>query len=186
MNRKIIDTEKMSKEAIVSALIISSDINIVDLERGLRELQEGDYAEEDSNGYIRLTELGQKTIDEYLAGKSEGPKSLALRLKELYPKGRRNGGNQAWAESESNIKLKLDLWRKKFPSARKYGADAIVEATRKYVEHFNGDYTYMRTLRYFIMKDDAGEIKSDLLNILEDPDYLNDDNNDYNGLNIVF
>ena len=59
----------------------------------------------------------------------------------------------------------------------KYGdfePDEIIEATKRYIASFNGDYSRMRTLRYFIWAEKrnpaTGEVEytSDLLSCLED------------------
>ena len=36
---------------------------------------------------------------------------------------------------------------------RKYTEDEIANATQEYVDSFNGNYTFMRVLKYFIIKD---------------------------------
>ena len=36
----------------------------------------------------------------------------------------------------------------------KYSDEQIIHAAKKYVESFNGQYTYMRALKYFIWKDE--------------------------------
>lgn len=36
----------------------------------------------------------------------------------------------------------------------KYDDATIIDATKKYVESFNGSYEYMRLLKYFIWKDE--------------------------------
>ena len=33
--------------------------------------------------------------------------------------------------------------------------EEALEATKKYIESFNGNYTYMRILKYFILKDEV-------------------------------
>lgn len=80
--------------------------------------------------------------------------ALAKALMELYPQGRKEGTNRYWRGNVNDTKLKL----KKF--FKLYGEcpdEKIIEATRKYVSSFNGDYRYMRLLKYFICKSDKKE-----------------------------
>ena len=47
--------------------------------------------------------------------------------------------------------------------------EEVLDATRRYVTSFNGDYTLMRVLKYFISKKDkiTGEESSELLSFME-------------------
>lgn len=77
--------------------------------------------------------------------------NLAKELMELFPKGKKEGTTTYWRGNMNDTKLKL----KKF--FKLYGEcpdEKIIDATRKYVESFNGDYRYMRVLKYFICKSD--------------------------------
>lgn len=80
---------------------------------------------------------------------------LVGQLRELFPKGIKTG-SAAWRGNVREIKLRLQKFFKIYENT--YSDEAIIEATRKYVESFNGNYTYMRILKYFILKD---EIKID-------------------------
>ncbi len=70
---------------------------------------------------------------------------------------------------------------------KKYGIfpdEAIINATKRYVEGFNDNYTYMRTLRYFLWREEKGasgdvESKSDLLTYLENSEEEKDLRNDW-------
>lgn len=80
---------------------------------------------------------------------------LVGQLRELFPKGIKTG-SAAWRGNVREIKLRLQKFFKIYENT--YSDEAIIEATKKYVESFNGNYTYMRILKYFILKD---EIKMD-------------------------
>ena len=67
---------------------------------------------------------------------------------------------------------------------KKYGSDYnhedIIKATEKYVKSFNGDYSYMKVLKYFILKEKLGagrdvESESELLTNLENLDHVDDE-----------
>lgn len=80
---------------------------------------------------------------------------LVGQLRELFPKGIKTG-SAAWRGNVREIKLRLQKFFKIYENT--YSDEAIIEATRKYVDSFNGNYAYMRILKYFILKD---EIKMD-------------------------
>ena len=87
---------------------------------------------------------------------------LATRLKEIFPKGKKDGTNYYWADGVALIVRRLKLFFKKYGNT--YTDEQIIQATSKYVEGFNGNYTYMRLLKYFIFKEKvgaAGEVEGD-------------------------
>ena len=69
-------------------------------------------------------------------------------MRELFPKGMKVG-NSAWRGNVRELKLRMQKFFKMYGN---YDDEAILEATKRYVESFNGDYTYMRILKYFILK----------------------------------
>lgn len=124
----------------------------------------------------RLTRNGAQAIDNVIAdavpttGGDDRLLALAARLKELYPKGKKEGTSTYWAEGAVLIARRLKLFFKKY--GKDYTDDQIVDATRGYVQSFNGDYQFMRTLKYFIFKEVKGaggdiEGTSDLYNRIE-------------------
>ena len=115
----------------------------------------------------------------------ERAENLTPRLIELFPEGRKSGTNLYWRGNRMEISNKL----KKFLSV--YGNDfsdeQIINSTRRYVQSFNGTYSYMRVLKYFIWKNviRAGESAnsveevSDLLTWLESEGQEDDLNQDW-------
>lgn len=96
---------------------------------------------------------------------------LVGQLREIFPKGIKTG-SAAWRGNKREITLRL---QKFFKIYDKYTDEEIISATKKYVESFNGNYTYMRILKYFILKDEVKigedgryvEQVSELANFLE-------------------
>lgn len=107
---------------------------------------------------------------------------LSEKLKEVFPKGKKDGTSNYWAEGKALIVKRLKVFFKKYGSD--YTDEQIIEAAKKYIEGFNGDYRFMRTLKYFIYKDSivAGEREytSDLLNYLENAGQENTLKDDWN------
>lgn len=126
----------------------------------------------------RVTKKGNEILDSVIidSGKKQESEDrlqyLATKLKEVFPKGKKDGTNYYWADGVALIVRRLKLFFKKYGYAEAYSDEQIIQATSKYVEGFNGNYTYMRLLKYFIFKEKvgaAGEIEGDseLINYIE-------------------
>jgi len=132
----------------------------------------------------RITRLGGQVLEEVVSEsnklmtktKAERKKDLAQleelaeRLKAVFPEGKKPGINKYWAEGPALIVKRIEKFFEKFGRKPEWTDDAIVEAAQRYVESFNGDYTWMRTLKYFLWKDEDGGQSSDLYNVLTHPD----------------
>lgn len=78
--------------------------------------------------------------------------NLAAQLMEIFPKQKKLGTCHYFRGNKKDIILRL---KKFFKLYGKYTDEQIVTAAKKYVESFNGDYSYMRILKYFIWKDEV-------------------------------
>ena len=92
---------------------------------------------------------------------------VAQSLRELYPKGKKPGTTYMWKDSNTIIAQKLKTLVVKF--GYKFTKEQAIEATRRYIESFRGDYRYMQLLKYFILKTDrsTGEIRSDFMSYID-------------------
>lgn len=131
------------------------------------------------------TDKAVKLLDNVLADSSVDDDTkiteLATKLKELYPKGKKEGTNQFWADGVSIIVKRLKIFYKKYGF---YDNDIIIKATEDYIKSFNGDYRFMKTLKYFLWSEKvnkAGEVEptSDLLTYIENADEVDELNNDW-------
>lgn len=95
---------------------------------------------------------------------------LADKLRELYPKGRKEGTAYMWRDSTAVISKKLKTLVKKYNF--QFTDEQAVNATKKYIESFNGNYGYMQLLKYFILKrnNETGEEVSQLMSYIENED----------------
>ena len=95
---------------------------------------------------------------------------LADKMRELFPDGRKPGTTYYWRDSVPIIAKKLKTVVEKFNT--QFTEEQALDATRRYVESFNGDYRFMQLLKYFILKTDraTGDIRSDFLSLLQNPD----------------
>lgn len=91
---------------------------------------------------------------------------LAKRLKEIYPKGKKEG-RWYWAEAESLIKRRLQAF---FVKYGRRSSEEIIDATERYVQEKQGQPD-MRLLKYFIFRehktDGETNASSDLLTWIE-------------------
>ena len=92
-----------------------------------------------NSGYT--TEVKPKDVDRYTA--------LADKLKQIYPEGKKPGTSFFWKDSTNAI---ADRLKKFFLKYGDYSDEEIIDATKRYVMSFNGDYRYMQLLKYFIWK----------------------------------
>ena len=116
----------------------------------------------------RLTNKGTEVLDSVImdSDREQEPQDrliqLATRLKEIFPKGKKDGTNYYWTEGVALIVRRLKLFFRKY--GNKFTDEQIIQAAEKYVQGFNGNYQYMRLLKYFILKEKvgaAGEVEGD-------------------------
>ena len=178
--------------SLAEALLMLAIHNNADLDMAQKELIKKGYITADRDDLFqqvgwRLTNKGTEVIDSVIvdSDKEQEPNDrliqLATRLKEIFPKGKKDGTNYYWADGVTLIVRRLKLFFKKYDASlndifneeahimtvkdyNKFIDDRIVQAATKYVQGFNGNYQYMRLLKYFIFKEKvgaAGEVEGD-------------------------
>lgn len=157
--RYVIDTDACEKEglslaAVLAGMIILSDIDLKELK--LEITKEGILVEKE--GEILITATGRDRVHRVLlsSDKTLPPEdqieALAIKLMEIFPKGKKEGTSVYWKGNKKDTKLRLQKFFKLYGST--YSNEQILDAAKQYVESFNGNYTYMRALKYFIWKDE--------------------------------
>lgn len=108
--------------------------------------------------------------DKSVVNKDKEFDQLAQKMRDLYPEGRKEGTTYYWRDSVPVISRKLKTLVAKF--GVKFTEEEALDATRRYIASFNGDYRFMHLLKYFILKTDktTGDIKSEFLSLLENKD----------------
>ena len=71
-------------------------------------------------------------------------------MREVYPKGLKPGTNYQWRDSTAIIADRLMKLVAKHNI--EFTDEEAVEATKRYIASFNGNYKYMQILKYFISK----------------------------------
>lgn len=131
-----------------------------------------------------LTDKGKSIIqkvnvDNYLHHKIEKDnlKDLASELQKIFPTGKKPGTNYYWRGFKQEIIKKLETISNKFDF--EFTKEQAINATKRYVDSFNGDYRYMQLLKYFILKnkitENGTEIKSSFMEYIENENNNEDD-----------
>lgn len=91
-------------------------------------------------------------------------KQLAEGLWKMWPTGEKDG-KYPWKDSIPNLVERLsNLWRNRGFRNDQFTVDACLEVARRYLSKYENDKKYMKTLKYFIMKqskliEPSGKIK---------------------------
>lgn len=139
------------------------------------------------NRKYSATDAGIVLADELLADSEEDIvvredeiKELAEKLREIYPEGKMPGTSYYYRCNRADIVRKLKSFFRRYGD---YTPEQIMEATQRYVASFNGNYTYLRLLKYFIWKDENkdGETLqvSQLADWIENKGQVNNTNADW-------
>lgn len=139
------------------------------------------------NRKYSATEKGIALADELIADseesiaiKEDGIKELADKLRSIYPEGKMAGTSYYYRCNRADIVRKLKSFFRRYGE---YTPEQIIEATQRYVDSFNGNYTYLRLLKYFIWKDENkdGEVLSisQLADWIENKNEANAANSDW-------
>ena len=178
LNKKAAQQNGITIDEALLMLVIH---NKADLERAEKALIQKGLITAERNDLFqqvgwRLTNKGTEVLDSVImdSDKEQEPQDrliqLATRLKEIFPKGKKDGTNYYWADGVALIVRRLKLFFKKY--GNKFTDEQIIQATSKYVQGFNGNYQYMRLLKYFIFKEKVGangevEGDSELISYIE-------------------
>ena len=114
-----------------------------------------------------------------VAKRTTNIEELADKLRDIYPSGKIYNTNYYYRCNRQDIINKLKTFFKMYGT--KYTDEQIINATQKYVNSFNGNYAYLKLLKYFIWKDERlkGEsVQSLLADFIENEsseDIANDD-----------
>lgn len=167
-----VDTALYVASLYLGKLITSSTFQDV-CARGLIEFDGFDLKRQPINA--RLTPSGVELIEGIFLNSEFGVSDsgedrydkLAKKMQELFPEGKKPGTKLMWRDSQAIIAKKLKAVVKKYSA--KFTDEQALEATKKYVESFNGDYQFMQVLKYFISKRNqlTGEETSQFLSYLE-------------------
>ena len=190
LNKKAAQQNGITIDEALLMLVIHNKANLEEAERAL--IQKGLITAERNDLFQqvgwRLTNKGTEVLDSVImdSDKEQEPQDrliqLATKLKEIFPKGKKDGTNYYWADGVALIVRRLKLFFKKY--GNKFTDEQIIQAAEKYVQGFNGNYQYMRLLKYFIFKEKVGangevEGDSELISYIENAGQEEDLRNDW-------
>ena len=190
LNKKAAQQNGITIDEALLMLVIHNKANLEGAERAL--IQKGLITAERNDLFQqvgwRLTNKGTEVLDSVImdSDKEQEPQDrliqLATKLKEIFPKGKKDGTNYYWADGVALIVRRLKLFFKKY--GNKFTDEQIIQAAEKYVQGFNGNYQYMRLLKYFIFKEKVGangevEGDSELISYIENAGQEEDLKNDW-------
>lgn len=110
--------------------------------------------------------------DKTVQNNSERIKALAQTLRDMYIPGKKEGTQDYFKCSSSEVEQKLKRF---FAEYGEFTDEQIINATQRYIDSFKGNYRFAQLLKYFISKKLDGERGSRLLVYIE-----NEDNNPVN------
>lgn len=119
--------------------------------------------------------------DDRVERKEKEYNELADKLREIFPKGRKAGTTHSWRGSTLDVANKLKSLVARYGCT--FTEEEAIEATKSYVAAFNGDYRYMKVLKYFILKtpivNGQVEIQSDLMSYIQNREIREEHNNNW-------
>lgn len=171
INKDVLEKYNLSMNEFLVLLLTYNKANIHEVRESLVNKGLADYSVVDDTLIISSTTkdlITSVTIDSDVTviSKDKEFKELAEKLKEIFPKGKKAGTTYMWRDSTAVIARKLKTLVVKYDY--QFTEEQAIKATKAYVESFNGDYTYMQLLKYFILKTiPDGEIRSDFMSYIE-------------------
>ena len=192
INEEICKENGLSVEELLAILLVKASINIPKL---FQQMLDKEILVKDMFENYLITQRWNDVSDTILldSDKSRTPEdrveSLVTKLMEIFPKSKKEGTCHYFRGNKKDNTLKLKKFFKLY--GNKYTDEQIINAAKRYVESFNGNYTYMRILKYFIWKDEKKrdengntyiEETSDLATLIENEESIDSSNNWLNEL----
>lgn len=189
INEKICEENNLHLSEVLAILLVKSCKDIPEL---FNTMEEKKIIKKDMfEGYMvtqRWDDVASSIVLDSDKEKQtpERLEKLASDLMKIFPKEKKAGTCHYFRGNKKDILLRL---KKFFKLYGKYSDEQILNAATNYVSSFNGDYSYMRILKYFIWKDEVkrnaeGERYvdevSDLANWIENEGSDTSSNRDWN------
>lgn len=151
IDEKVCLKHHLSLEEVLMALTIRS---CKDLDFTLSNLQAREVLTLQGNKYL-VTQHWSDILDEILCDSSketdneERLRNLARKMMDCFPKDKMPGTAYYYRCNVREVSLKL---KKFFLVYGEYSDEDIIDATKRFVASYRGDYKYMPLLKYFISK----------------------------------
>ena len=155
ISEEICKKNELKPEELLAILLVKTGTDIPKLFNSLTEKQ---ILVKDIFGGYMVTRRWDDVASTILLDSDKNKQSperienLAVQLAEIFPKEKKAGTCHYFRGNKKDTILRLKKFFKLYGS---YTDEQILEAARKYVASFNGNYSYMRVLKYFIWKDEV-------------------------------
>lgn len=155
ISEEICKKNELKPEELLAILLVKTNTDIPKLFNSLIEKQ---ILVKDIFGGYMVTQRWDDVASTILLDSDKNRQSperienLAVQLAEIFPKEKKAGTCHYFRGNKKDTILRLKKFFKLYGS---YTDEQILEAARKYVASFNGNYSYMRVLKYFIWKDEV-------------------------------
>lgn len=146
----------ISISEVLALLLIKSDVNISYLFSNLEDKKM--IIKDIINNTYLITQRWDDVLCSVLLDsdsnkeKPDRVENIALKLMAIFPKEKKAGTCHYFRGNKKDITLKLKKFFKLYGG--QYSDEQILNAAKNYVDSFNGNYSYMRILKYFIWKDE--------------------------------
>lgn len=162
---------KLSIPEVLMILIVKTGVDLKELLKSMLEKQM--LVEEHTliGNSLLVTQRWNDLCDSALLSaddtipKGDRLNNLAKSLMNIFPEGKKEGTSQYWRGNIRDVTLKLQKFFKLY--GNKYTDDQILSAAKHYVSSHNGDYRFMRVLKYFICKNEK-KVDSEGVGYVED------------------
>lgn len=155
ISEEVCKKNELNLEELLAILLVKTGTDIPKLFNSLTEKQ---ILVKDIFGGYMVTQRWDDVASTILLDSDKNKQSperienLAVQLAEIFPKEKKAGTCHYFRGNKKDTILRLKKFFKLYGS---YTDEQILEAARKYVASFNGNYSYMRVLKYFIWKDEV-------------------------------
>ena len=166
----------MTMSELLMILLVKLGVNILELGEQMVDVQMI-VPHDTKNGKYLVTQRWNDITESIIldSDKYKQPvdklDQLVIKLQEIFPEGKKEGTSQYWRGNKREISLRLKKFFKLYDNT--YTDEQILTAAKNYVETFNGQYNYMRVLKYFIWKDEKKLTEDEKIQVVEISDLAN-------------
>ena len=182
IDSKVVEDYHINLDEFLVLLMSARNIDIEKCKESLIDKKLGNPSTSDDKLLILSNEVKDMVAeilvssDSNVIDKDEELRKLAIELQKLYPQGRKEGTTYTWRGTTVEITKKLKTLIAKYGYT--FTKEQAIKATKEYVNSFNGNYRYMKLLKYFILKaeldaDDNKNVTSELMSYIENEEHIN-------------
>ena len=161
---------------LLMMLLVKLGVNILELGEQMADVQMI-VPHDTENGKYLVTQRWNDTVENIILDSDKYTQpidrldQLVIELQKIFPEGKKEGTSQYWRGNKREISLRLKKFFKLYDNT--YTDEQILTAAKNYVETFNGQYNYMRVLKYFIWKDEKKLTEDEKIQVVEISDLAN-------------